>query len=102
MTDYRDRVIESVVVEEQIVFSLSALCRASGADPGQVHALVGEGLLHPAGEGPEDWRFSGSSLPRARTALRLERDLELTPSGVALVMDLLAEIEALRTRLRQR
>ena len=90
---------QAVVVEEQMSFTLSALCQASGAEPELVHALVGEGLLQPAGQGPQDWRFSGDALPQARRALRLTRDLELDLAAVALVMDLLAEIDRLRSRL---
>lgn len=91
-----------IVVEEQIVFTLSALCRASGAQAEQVHALIDEGLLQPTGQRPEDWQFSGSALRNTRTALRLARDLELDPSGVVLVMELLGEIERLRAQLRCR
>jgi chaperone modulatory protein CbpM len=91
-----------IVVEEQMVFTLSALCRASGAQAEQVQALIDEGLLQPTGQRPEDWQFSGSALRSTRTALRLSRDLELGLSGAALVMDLLTEIERLRAQLRCR
>ncbi len=47
------------------------------------------------------WRFSGSALQRARTAMRLQRDLGINLAGVALAMDLLDEIEELRGRLRR-
>lgn len=89
-----------IVVEEQIVFTLSALCRASGAQAEQVRALIDEGLLQPTGQRPEEWQFSGSALRSTRMALRLARDLELTPSNVVLVMGLLGEIERLRAQLR--
>lgn len=102
MADSYETAAEGLVVEEHVIFTLTTLCRASGADRQQVQALVVEGLLHPTGHGPEDWRFSGPSLPMARTALRLSRDLELGLSGAAIVMDLLAEIEALKSRLRRR
>jgi chaperone modulatory protein CbpM len=91
-----------IVVEEQMVFTLSALCRASGAQAEQVQALIDEGLLQPTGQRPEDWQFSGSALRSTRTALRLSRDLELGLSGAVLVMDLLTEIERLRAQLRCR
>jgi len=87
-----------VVVEEHLSFTLTALCRASGAAPELLHALVGEGLLQPTGQGPADWQFSGAALPQARRALRLARDLELNPPALALVMDLLAEIDRLRAQ----
>ncbi len=88
---------ETVVIDEQVSFTLSALCRACGAGEQQVHALVSEGLLQPTGQCPDDWCFSGTALPQARRALRLARDFELTIPGVALVIDLLAEIEHLRS-----
>lgn len=93
---------ETVVVDDQVVFTLTALCRASGAQAEQIQALIDEGLLEPAGQGPEQWQFSGSALPRTRTALRLARDFELGLPGVAVVMDLLAEIDRLRAQLRCR
>lgn len=47
------------------------------------------------------WRFSGSALRRLRRAMSLSRDLEVNPPGVALALDLLDEIEALRARLHR-
>ena len=96
--------LQGIVVEEHVVFSFTALCRASGADAAQLQAMVGEGLIEPTGDigaGPDDWQFGGNALARARIALRLARDLEVGLPGAALVMDLLTEIERLRARLRR-
>lgn len=101
MADHPAVTTEAVVVEEHVSFTLVSLCQASATDPEQVEALVGEGVLQPAGQGPHDWRFGGEALAQTRRAIRLARDLELSVSGVALVMDLLAEIERLQARLRQ-
>jgi chaperone modulatory protein CbpM len=94
-------VVHGVIVEEEIRFTLADLCRACSAETSQVVALVEEGVLEPAGGGPEDWRFEGPSLRRARAALRLAHDLELGVAGTALVMDLLDEIDRLQARLRR-
>jgi chaperone modulatory protein CbpM len=102
MADHPVLIVSTVVLEEHVSFGLSALCRASGADREQVRVLVGEGLLQPTGQGPQDWRFGGEALPQTRRALRLSHDFELDLAAVGLVMDLLAEIEGLRSRLRQR
>ena len=91
---------ETVVLDEQVSFTLSALCQASGAGPDQVQALVHEGLLQPTGQQPQDWRFGGAALPQTRKALRLARDFQLDLAALGLVMDLLAEIDHLRSRLR--
>jgi chaperone modulatory protein CbpM len=98
MAEFERGATETVVVEEHVSFILLALCQASGADPAQVHALVGEGLLQPAGRGPADWRFSGDALPQTRKALRLASGLDIGLPGVAIVLELLAEIERLRRR----
>ncbi len=99
--NYRLTTLDVVVVEEHLGFTFTALCRASGADATQLQAMVEEGLLQPTGRSPDDWQFSGESLARARQALRLANDLDLGLSGAAVVMDLLAEIETLRSRLRR-
>ena len=48
------------------------------------------------------WHFRGDTLPRARRALRLQRDLEINLAGVALAMDLMDEIDRLRRELQTR
>ena len=89
---------QTLLIDEHLVFSFDAFCRASGANGTQVHALVEEGLLHPSGAGPLAWQFTGPSVKRARTALRLARELELSLHAAAIVMDLLDEIDVLRRR----
>ena len=94
-------VSDGLIVEDEVRFSLAELCRACGTDSGRISALVAEGILGPAGQGPDDWLFSGPALRTTRTALRLANDLELSPAATALVLELLEEIAALRTRLRR-
>ena len=93
--------IHGSVVEEDVQLTLRELCQACSAEQELVLVWVVEGVLEPVGESPPDWRFSGDSLRRARLALRLSRDLEINPSGVALALDLLDEIAALRARLQR-
>jgi chaperone modulatory protein CbpM len=93
--------MQSTVVEEEFEFTLVQLSRACRVQREQVVALVDEGVLQPRGEAPEEWRFAGPSLRRARTALRLARDLELSAASAALVLDLLDQIDTLQARLRR-
>ena len=93
--------INAIVVEEEVVFSLSGLCQAAGASPAQVLGLVDEGVLQPTGDQPQDWAFAGPSLRTTRAALRLNADLALGTAGAALVLELLEEINTLRARLRR-
>ncbi len=94
-------VVHGVIVEEELRFTLVELSRACRVDAARVAALVDEGVLQPEGGSPDEWRFSGQSLRRARAALRLGHDLELGTAGTALVLDLLDEIERLEARLRR-
>jgi hypothetical protein len=50
---------------------------------------------------PVEGQFADPALPRTLTALRLARDFDLAPAGVALVMDLRDETGRLRARQRR-
>ncbi|WP_028534275.1 chaperone modulator CbpM [Paludibacterium yongneupense] len=102
MTSSRMTLLVGVVVEEDVGLSLSELARASGADESQLVEWVLEGVLDPSGGAPADWRFGGASLRRAHLARRLSEDLEINPPGVALALDLIDEIDSLRSHLRRR
>jgi len=101
MSDANLSAVRYQLVEEEIQLTLEDLCRACSAAEEQVTVWVLEGVLEPSGERPQDWRFTGQSLRRARLASRLTRDLELNAAGVALALDLLDEIAALRARLER-
>jgi chaperone modulatory protein CbpM len=88
------------ILEEQTELTLSDLCEACAVHDEQIIALVEVGVLEPQGRDPGHWRFGGASLNRARRTLRLQRDLDIDLVGAALAVELLDEIESLRTRLR--
>ena len=91
--------IEGSVVENEVHMSIVELSHASRTPQELIMSWVSEGVLSPAGSSPEDWRFSGESLKRAKTAAHLTHDLELNTPGVALALDLLDEIAQLRARI---
>ena len=91
----------TTIVEEDLHLSLAELCRACRAPQEQINVWVVEGVLEPRGDSPQEWRFAGASLRRARLALTLTRELDVNTPGVALALDLLDEIDALKARLRR-
>ncbi|CAE6803614.1 chaperone modulator CbpM [Paraburkholderia domus] len=91
--------LQGQVVGEDVEFTLIELSRVSGASEEELTLWVSEGVFEPKGAGPQEWRFSGASLRRVHTARRLARDLRINPPGVALALDLLDEIDALRARM---
>lgn len=92
--------VEGIVLDEGLTVTLSELTRLCGSSGRDVRLMVTEGVLRPQGRQPEDWRFDGLQVRRARRAVRLQRDLELNLAGTALALDLLDELESLRERLR--
>jgi chaperone modulatory protein CbpM len=88
------------ILEEQTGLTLDDLCIACAVRDEQIIALVDVGVLEPQGRDPAHWRFGGASLQRARMALRLQRDLDIDVAGAALALQLLEEIDALKSRLR--
>ncbi len=89
------------IVDDEVEFTFVELCQVTGASEDELTLWVAEGAFDPNGNGPQDWRFSGASLRRVRTAQRLARDLQINPPGVALVLDLLDQIDALRAQPRR-
>jgi chaperone modulatory protein CbpM len=99
MTQTQITWIEGSLVEEEVHMSIVEISQATRAPEDLIMSWVTEGVLSPTGSSPEDWRFSGDSLQRAKTAAHLAHDLELNTPGVALALDLLDEITRLRSQL---
>ena len=93
------RVVTGVLLDEKVYYSLKDVCHVCGCQTDWVVELVEHGVLQPSGGTRQMWQFPGRSLHTAMKARRLQQDLDLNLSGVALVFDLLEEMEALRKRL---
>ncbi len=99
------KILEGILLDETIELSLRELCRACSSSEEWLIELVEEGALEPIEDlsvsiQPAQWHFTVNSIQRARTAMRLQRDLEINLSGIALALDLLNEIEALKSQLK--
>ena len=73
---------------------------ACGIEVEFVRLLVDEGLVRPVVEQPA-WRFGGEELARVRRIRRLQRDFEANLQSVAVMLDLIDEIERLRAQLKR-
>jgi chaperone modulatory protein CbpM len=93
-------VVTGTVIDEECGIPLAQLCRVCGVSAEKVVAMVEEGILEPAGRRRGCWLFPADSIRRARTAIRLQRDLGLNLAGAALALELLDRVEELRARLR--
>ncbi len=86
-------------VELVNTMSLRELCRFCSAEENWVVELVAYGVLEPEGPSSTEWRFHGANIIRAKKAKRLQRDLGINTPGIAMVLDLLEERDALLREL---
>lgn len=84
------------VVETLSLSELSMFCDTN-AD--WVVTLVDYGVVAPVTQLAPEWKFTSRHIARARKAARLMRDLGLNVAGVALVLDLIEERNALVRKL---
>ncbi|MGI9318013.1 MAG: chaperone modulator CbpM [bacterium] len=87
------------IVNELDEISLEQICEICNINRPQVVRLVDLGVLHPSGDRPSSWSFAFYSVTRLKRACRLQRDLDLNLEGVALSLELLDEINRLRSEL---
>lgn len=83
---------------EESLLTLEDICEICHVSADFVHALISEEIIMPEHLGPSGFLFNLAQLQRVRTALRLQEDLEINLSGIALVMSLLDERDRLRKK----
>ncbi len=102
MTHRDSKVLCGQVIENETRITLRQLCRLCSVRAEYILDMIDEGFIEPAGKQNAHWCFHTSSIRRVRKAHRLQQDLGLNLAGAALAVDLMEEIERLRTRLQRR
>lgn len=101
MATQRTDILTGIIIEEETRLSLRELCDACAVHVEFITELVDEGVIEPSGFDRSHWCFSGISLRRIRTAKRLQQDLGINLAGVALALDLIDEVQQLRSQLHK-
>lgn len=78
--------------------SLEEVCEICAISADFMQDLISYDIVHRDGR-PAEWRFNINELRRIKTALRLQRDLEVNLAGVALVLDLLDQLKEIETKM---
>ena len=83
-------------------WSLAALVRVSGMTEGELLELVDYGALIP--DNPDidagRWIFGGHCVMVVQKAMRLRRDFDLDPPGLALALTLIGRIDEMENEIR--
>ena len=88
------------ILDEEGEVTLVELCELCALHAEAIQAMVDEGILEPSSGASDYGRYPRRSMKRVRVTLRLQQDLGVNLAGAALALELLDEIEKLRTRLR--
>lgn len=90
-----------IIVEESDKLSIVKLCRYCSLPAESVIKMVEQGVIDPIDSSLSytQWQFSGTSLLRVQTALRLQRDLDVNLAGAVLALELIDEIKLLRQQV---
>ena len=97
------------MISSSLILQLNAdeLCQSAELPVEYLLEIVEYGILQPSGQPPAEWLFDAGALVVVKRALRLRRDLDLDLewAGIALALELMAELEQLRhesSQLKQR
>jgi DNA-binding transcriptional MerR regulator len=104
-----ERSTEMAVIRLRIVspsnrapYSLDELAGLGGVPPALVQGYVDDGLIEPvAGHARTAWFFDDNALFELRRIERLRRELGVNIAGVAVIHDLLQQIEELKVELER-
>lgn len=87
------------LLDETMTYNLRGLCSACQVRDELVFDMISEGILTPLGESPESWMFTASAIKNVQITVRLQQDLGVNLPGAALALNLLEELDELRSRL---
>jgi chaperone modulatory protein CbpM len=76
--------------------SLDEVTESFGVTREVIVNIIDEGIVVVEGE-ESQWQFDGEAVRYIRTVLQLERDLGVNLAGAALALELLEEIEKLKS-----
>jgi DNA-binding transcriptional MerR regulator len=81
---------------ERQQLTLDELASCAGMAPALVESLIEFGLIDPIESGGARWLFDPSAMPRLRTIRRLRESLGMNLAGIAVTLDLLDRLCALK------
>jgi len=101
MSNNLEKVYQGTITEEENEITLIQLCMFCDLSPEHIVELVSEGILETTGKSKHNWHFSFTTIDKVKKIQRLRSDFDLSVSGVGLVMDLLDEIDRLKTLINK-
>ena len=92
-------VLSGTILGDAELVSLTQVSRACCVQESWIVEFLAEGVVEPIEQGPDGPRFDSLGVQRLRVASRLRQDLGVNTAGVALALELMDELAALRRQL---
>lgn len=89
------------ILDENIHLSINEISQICNVHMEHITEMVAHGLISPIDDKLHPWHFSGNAVKRSLVTLRLQRDLNINLAGIALILDLMEEVEQLRQELKR-
>ncbi len=87
------------LIEQNTIYSVHEFCEICRIGQDVLVELISEGVILPQDPSDDTWVFTQRTVTRFKRAYRLQRDLDLNLSGVALSVELLEEIDQLNEEI---
>ncbi len=88
-----------IIDDDGSLLSVEDICLRCDVSVTLITELVDLGVVEPQGREAAEWQFSVADYLRIRRAVRLQSDLGINEPGVALALDLLDELERMKTEI---
>lgn len=95
----KEQVLVGMLIEDTSYFSFQEVCERYHIPKELLAEMIEYGLFSPQSAPVEQYYLSPRDLKRLESAFRLHRDLEVNLPGVALALDLLEQLEEMRSEL---
>jgi chaperone modulatory protein CbpM len=100
MNVHEEKMFEGQLLDDRTEISIVQLCRIFSVESSMVERLMEEGVIEPIRYENDVSYFPQSCLKRTRVVMSLRNDLGVNLAGAALALELLEQIERLRSKLR--
>jgi len=88
-----------------VKLTLEEICEIANVPTEVLITIIEGGIIEPKGASPDEWSFDTYMLSISKRASRVHRDFEIEWAGIPLYLDMIGQLEKLRTEnksLKQR